>query len=194
MCRCCPSKSGRKCSDHVKSAGLSQPPIPIGQSLCNSKRVVTWLNLLERRNDGINGQNRGIVRNMQGYVKRWISLWPRRISALTLCQDNYAVLSKNLPANFPKNWSLAEATGQEESRTAERKSPRKTIRRWRSGSRLSADGIRDDKRQMCVNTDPSGDLNARDYGTMWWHNAWKAGGSWHSEAQRLFDNRSLLHC
>ena len=101
--------------------------------------VVTWLNLLERRNDGINGQKRGIIRNMQGYVKRWISLWPRRISALTLCQDNYAVLSKNLPANFP-NWSLVEATGQEESRTAERRSPRKTIRRWRSGSRLSAEG------------------------------------------------------
>jgi hypothetical protein len=31
---------------------------------------VTWSNLLERRNDGTNGQNRGIVRNKQGYVKR----------------------------------------------------------------------------------------------------------------------------
>ena len=57
---------------------------------------------------------------------------------LTLCQDNYAVLLKTPRANSPTISILAEATYQEGTRVAVRKSLRRTTRTARSGSRLSA--------------------------------------------------------
>jgi hypothetical protein len=65
--------------------------------------------------------------------------------ALTLCRGNCAVLSRKRPANSPRRWILAEATGREGSRAAERTRLPKTTRKGRSGSQLSADGIRHGK-------------------------------------------------
>ncbi len=66
----------------------------------------------------------------------------RDIPALTLCPNSYAVLSRKQPADSLTLWMPAEATDQEETRVAEKRSLLKAIQKRRSDSQLSADGIR----------------------------------------------------
>ena len=94
----------------------------------------------------------------------------RKILALTLYRGNSEVLLKSLLANFPKLVILAEATYQEESRAADRRSLRKTTRKGDSGLQLSVCGdIRYGPRQMNMGQTPPGiltpDIMAPDGGT-----------------------------
>jgi hypothetical protein len=66
----------------------------------------------------------------------------RKIPALTLCQDSCAVLSRMRPAKAPRLSILAEATGQVETRVAEQKPLLKMTRKEDSGSQLSVENIR----------------------------------------------------
>ena len=72
----------------------------------------------------------------------------RKFLALTLCRGSCAVLSRKQPANSPKHWILASATCREESRAAEQTPLPKTKRKGRSGSQLSASGVRHGKKQL----------------------------------------------
>jgi len=103
----------------------------------------TFRGLREGRNDETGTQNRSTIRSMPGWATQSISEPPKHGSlTLTLCQDNYAVPSRIPRASSPTISILAEATFQEETRVAVRKSLPRMTRKGRSGSRLSAHGLR----------------------------------------------------
>ena len=117
-------------------------------------------------------------------------------SELTLCPSNCAVLWRRQQANYLKFWTLAEATGREGTRAPERKSLLKMTQNDGSGSRLSTDGISHEQKDIIKwvrDTDPSGYLNTRYYGTRWRHYACKACGYRHGDAKSLLDDSGLFH-
>jgi len=88
-------------------------------SSSNGEWLITLRDLRGRRNDETGAQNRSTIRSMPDCAIRLISPPPKHFLTLTLCQDNYAVLSRTPRANSPMILILAEAIFQEGTRAAD---------------------------------------------------------------------------